>query len=675
MAGTSKITGSVLLALATIAAQSGQAGAAMPGVQRPFIAESVITHVAMSVEEATARLQAAQQALKAAKAGGGDVKAAQAEVQAAKKALNQAKAAGGQEPQERKKPKPADAQQQPERKKPQPDDAAKPNREKPNREKPVESDAQQPDRKKPQPDETAKPNREKPNREKPVENDAQQPDRKKPQPDDAAKPNREKPSRDKPVEGDAQQPDRKKPTPDDAAKPNREKPNREKPVDGDAKQPDRKRPQVDGKPQPDNAGKRPQTDNTAAEGGDRPRPDARPRPTRADTPEERARKKKVAENPGQTDETVVLPVDRGAPVLDSDKNAGRRGQSDQDRRKRREDGAKRPVPKTDADAQRGENGRPRPPVRVERADRDNGQELRERPRYETRDNDRVERRVDNRLVIQFGDDIIVRGDDNDRFARYGRPPVYEQLPAGRVRETVFKTNGDRVVTIRNRYGDLIQRSRIDRRDREDILFFSPELYYADDAPRPVYRDPGLDLPPMRLQIPVRDYIIDTTSEPDRDYYDFIEQPPVEEVERVYTLEEVRNSARIRDKVRRIDLDTITFATGSADISMNQAGSLRKVADAINKSLAEDAGETFLIEGHTDAVGSDESNLVLSDLRAESVANVLTEAYGVPPENMVTQGYGEQFLKVDTDEAEQLNRRVTIRRVTALVRPVEAAQQQ
>lgn len=658
MAGTSKITGSVLLALATIAAQSGPAGAAMPGVQRPFVAESVITHVAMSVEEATARLKAAQQALNAAKASGGDVKAAQAEVQAARKALNQAKAAGAQAP---RKPKPADAQQ-PERKKPQPAEAQQPERK-----KPQPAEAQQPERKKPQPADAQQPERKKPEpaeaRPKPVETkpkpaDVQQPERKKPQPADAQQPERKKP-----------QPADAKPKPDAAGKPNRDKP-----VDGQAQQPDRKRPvPVDGKQQPDNAGKRPQNDNTAVEGGNRPRPDARP--TRPDTPEERARKKKVAENPGETNETVVLPVDRGAPVLDSDKNAGRRGQSDQDRRKRREDGAKRPVPKTDAEAQRGENGRPRPPVRVERADRDRGEELRERPRYDNRDDRRVERRVENRLVIQFGDDIIVRGDDNARFARYGRPPVYEQLPAGRVRETVFKTNGDRVVSIRNRYGDLIQRSRIDRRDREYILFFSPELYYADDAPRPVYRDPGLDLPPMRLQIPVRDYIIDTTSEPDRDYYEFIEQPPVEEVERVYTLEEVRNSARIRDKVRRIDLDTITFATGSADISMNQAGSLRKVADAINKSLAEDPGETFLIEGHTDAVGSDESNLVLSDLRAEAVANVLTEAYDVPPENMVTQGYGEQFLKVDTDEAEQLNRRVTIRRVTALVRPVEAAQQQ
>jgi len=174
---------------------------------------------------------------------------------------------------------------------------------------------------------------------------------------------------------------------------------------------------------------------------------------------------------------------------------------------------------------------------------------------------------------------------------------------------------------------------------------------------------------MRLRIPVRDYIIDTSSDPDRDYYRFLEQPPVEPVERVYSLDEVRYSARIRDKVRRIDLDTITFATGSAEIPMAQARSLRKVADAINKALEKNPGETFLIEGHTDAVGSDESNLVLSDERAASVANVLTDVYGIPPENLATQGYGERYLKVQTLGPEQQNRRVTIRRVTPLVKPV------
>ena len=106
--------------------------------------------------------------------------------------------------------------------------------------------------------------------------------------------------------------------------------------------------------------------------------------------------------------------------------------------------------------------------------------------------------------------------------------------------------------------------------------------------------------------------------------------------------------------------------------MSQARTLRKVAEAMEKVLDKDPGETFLIEGHTDAVGSDKSNLVLSDERAEAVASMLTEVYGIPPENLQTQGYGERFLKVRTQAGEQQNRRVTIRRVTTLVRPVANA---
>jgi outer membrane protein OmpA-like peptidoglycan-associated protein len=39
---------------------------------------------------------------------------------------------------------------------------------------------------------------------------------------------------------------------------------------------------------------------------------------------------------------------------------------------------------------------------------------------------------------------------------------------------------------------------------------------------------------------------------------------------------------------------------------------------------------------------------------------------VPAENLTTQGYGEQYLKVNTPEPERENRRVTIRRITPLL---------
>jgi outer membrane protein OmpA-like peptidoglycan-associated protein len=89
-------------------------------------------------------------------------------------------------------------------------------------------------------------------------------------------------------------------------------------------------------------------------------------------------------------------------------------------------------------------------------------------------------------------------------------------------------------------------------------------------------------------------------------------------------------------------------------------------------LEKNPAETFLIEGHTDAVGSDQANLALSDRRAEAVAEALTGAFGIPPENLATQGYGEQYLKINTQKPERENRRVTIRRITPLVAPVAQA---
>jgi outer membrane protein OmpA-like peptidoglycan-associated protein len=399
--------------------------------------------------------------------------------------------------------------------------------------------------------------------------------------------------------------------------------------------------------------------------------------TRKKAREERIRKRdeareRIARDPSKTTDTIELPFIDGAAVLDSDKDADRRRDSTREERRRKRAEERRNVdvrvPESDRDAQIGWKDRDR--IRYEPAERERGERRDRRPRYADRDGWRVEREVEDRFVINFGDRVIVRSDDGRRLSRRATETYYEDLPNGRVREVVIRPNGDRVVTIRNRYGEIIQRSRINRSGREYVMFYAPEI---DRDSRPTFVDPGDRLPPMRLTIPVDDYIIDTSAEDRHDYRDFLDRPPVEPVERVYTLDEVKYSARIRDKVRRIDLDTITFATGSSEISMNQASSLRKVADAINEILDKDPGETFLIEGHTDAVGSDESNLVLSDERAEAVANVLTDVYEIAPENLATQGYGERYLKIETDGAEQLNRRVTIRRVTPLVKPVAMAE--
>src|SRR5262249_22117506 len=153
--------------------------------------------------------------------------------------------------------------------------------------------------------------------------------------------------------------------------------------------------------------------------------------------------------------------------------------------------------------------------------------------------------------------------------------------------------------------------------REYVLAYVDDRDYRrlDD-----WRDPGEDLPPLQLDVPVDQYVLDADNVDDPDtYYQFLERPPVERVERLYSVDEVKRSARIRDKLPRIELDTVTFDFGATDIAEDQIPKLQAVAQAMERMLKQNPAESFLIEGHTDAVGSPEANLARSDRRADAGA--------------------------------------------------------
>jgi outer membrane protein OmpA-like peptidoglycan-associated protein len=179
-------------------------------------------------------------------------------------------------------------------------------------------------------------------------------------------------------------------------------------------------------------------------------------------------------------------------------------------------------------------------------------------------------------------------------------------------------------------------------------------------------DYGQYLPPLDEPIPEDEYIVECGRASPGQIEEALEAPPVERVERPYTLEEIRRSERLRAKVRRIDIDTITFDFGSAYVGEDEVPRLQAIGEALQRVIERDPSEVFLIEGHTDAVGSDLANLALSDRRAESVAEILTYYFQIPPENLVTQGYGEAYLKVQTPDPERENRRVTMRRIKPLM---------
>jgi hypothetical protein len=88
-----------------------------------------------------------------------------------------------------------------------------------------------------------------------------------------------------------------------------------------------------------------------------------------------------------------------------------------------------------------------------------------------------------------------------------------------------------------------------------------------------WRDPGLDLPPLRLNIPVQDYVLDAEFADQRQVETFFRQPPVEQVARLYSIDEVKRSARVRDSVRKLEVGGLTFDTGAATIGRDQVSSL------------------------------------------------------------------------------------------------------
>jgi len=73
----------------------------------------------------------------------------------------------------------------------------------------------------------------------------------------------------------------------------------------------------------------------------------------------------------------------------------------------------------------------------------------------------------------------------------------------------------------------------------------------------------------------------------------------------------------------------------------------------------------LVEGHTDNVGSDEVNQVISEKRASSVATSLKKDYGVRNNiAVIGKGKNEPIASNDTAEGRAQNRRVEITITTA-----------
>jgi outer membrane protein OmpA-like peptidoglycan-associated protein len=278
-------------------------------------------------------------------------------------------------------------------------------------------------------------------------------------------------------------------------------------------------------------------------------------------------------------------------------------------------------------------------------------------RQELRDGNRIIIREADRTIVREGGRTIIRHNEANRFA-IGAGNISTQRRGTNFETIVERGNGVRIVTVTDADGRLVRRVRRDGRGADIIII---DNSFASRRGAPVF----VQLPPPVIRMPRERYILDADRAGRDDIYEVFMAPPVERLAQRYTLEQVRYSAPLRDRMPRVDLD-VTFETGSWELSPEQVDKLAAVAEGLNRALERNPREVFMIEGHTDAVGPDDDNLSLSDRRAEAVAVALTEQFRVPPENLVTQGYGEQYLKVPSDGPERANRRVAVRRITPLI---------
>jgi len=102
---------------------------------------------------------------------------------------------------------------------------------------------------------------------------------------------------------------------------------------------------------------------------------------------------------------------------------------------------------------------------------------------------------------------------------------------------------------------------------------------------------------------------------------------------------------------------VYFDTGKSTIKPESAQAIGEIA----KLLKADQGLKVFVVGHTDNVGGVDSNIKLSQDRAEAVLQTLIREHGIAPDRLKAHGCG-QFAPVasnDTEEGRAKNRRVEL----------------
>ena len=126
--------------------------------------------------------------------------------------------------------------------------------------------------------------------------------------------------------------------------------------------------------------------------------------------------------------------------------------------------------------------------------------------------------------------------------------------------------------------------------------------------------------------------------------------------RSLSLGEREEIAEIAATKPKIDLE-IHFDYNSADISKESMPEVQALGKALSDASLK--GSTFVVAGHTDAIGGEEYNQGLSERRADTIKRYLSEKYGINGSDLVTVGYGKTKPKDPNAPMDPVNRRVQV----------------
>jgi outer membrane protein OmpA-like peptidoglycan-associated protein len=100
-----------------------------------------------------------------------------------------------------------------------------------------------------------------------------------------------------------------------------------------------------------------------------------------------------------------------------------------------------------------------------------------------------------------------------------------------------------------------------------------------------------------------------------------------------------------------------FPPGSSEIESKNFGTMNKIVDAI----ASFTSPSVKVVGHTDSTGSNQTNVYLSQQRAQGVAKFLVDVGNFPADKIVTEGFGSMrpVASNATPEGRAENRRIEV----------------